>query len=153
MECRKFLERLAPWQIEAIRNVQLGITECEIRGLGMRGASEAFARVCEMLGTGLRSLTLDVQPQAVVWRNAPRCPEEPRNATWVTDGLVRLKSLKMLHLQIFHQSVIATSDGEEDGMEVCKRALSAKLPWCGRVVVCLQKDMSNGSKACDACAC
>ncbi len=65
VECRKLLEKLAPWQIEAIRDVKLGITECEIRALGLKGSSQVFIRICEVLGPGLRSVMLDVEPQAV----------------------------------------------------------------------------------------
>jgi hypothetical protein len=160
MECRKFLAKLAPWQVEAIRDIQLGITECEIRGLGMKGASDAFAEICELLGKGLRSLTLDVEPHAVVWSNASAYPEEARNvwwggkdAMWIKYGLARLKSLGMLHIKTFDQSIMVASGEVEDGRADYEQTLSAELPWCGRVSVCLQKDKAKGGGACDVCAC
>jgi hypothetical protein len=154
VECRKFLENLAPWQIEAIKDIRLGITECEIRGLGSRGASESFVKICGMLGNGLKSMTLDVDPQAVVWNNESKyCSEVPcgvwwvsKNATWITDGLVRLKALTSLHLMVFDQSAMIASDGGGDGKELCEHVLSEKLPWCGRVTICLQKNKGKDGK-------
>jgi hypothetical protein len=158
VDCRRFLDRLAPWQIEAIREVRLGITECEIRGLGLVGASETFTKICELFGTGLRSLTLDIDPQAVVWSKEPSCPEESRkvwwvgeDAAWMTDGLVKLKSLQRLHVRTFDQSALPPCDGEDDSDRFCEQVLSANLPWCGGVVVCLQKEKGRGRKRCDGC--
>ncbi len=88
------------------------------------------------------------------------CPDETpgvwwvgKNAAWITDGLVRLKSLRRLHIRIFDQSMVVASDEGEDGKEVCEQVLSATLPWCGRVLVCSQKDKGKGRRDCEVCAC
>lgn len=147
VECRKFLDRLTPWQIDAIRLVRLGITECEVRGCGLKGAGESFATVCARLRSGLRSLKLDVAPQSVVRSNDRECADGPpdvwwgsKDAAWITDGLVWLKALRMLHIETYDESLTIVSGEPEEGMNSCEETLSAMLPWCGKVVVCLRRD-------------
>lgn len=147
VECRKFLDKLTPWQTTAIRHVRLGITECEVRGLGLKGASESFVTICDRLKSGLRSLQLDVRPQSVFWSNERECTGGPQHswwvsqdAAWITDGLLRLTALRMLHIETFHESLTTILDRPEDGTKSCEQALSAMLPWCEKVVVCLQTD-------------
>jgi hypothetical protein len=69
-----------------------------------------------------------------------------------------LKGLRSLHVRTFERSVLVSGceDGEEEvvvesGKEVCEKVLREKLPWCGKVIVCVRKDGEKGHKGCEMC--
>lgn len=121
LQCsRQFLRQLESWQVCEIRDLRLTVIERDVKAWGI---GYLFLDVCDMLGSGLRSLRLELQGS---FENYNWLETE---APWVADGLFRLKRLHRL-------DIVSNDKGVEQlRLEEFGSALRQKINWAQRVEV------------------
>lgn len=121
LQCsRQFLRQLESWQVCEIRDLRLAVIERDVKAWGI---GYLFLDVCDMLGSGLRSLRLELQGS---FENYNWLETE---APWVADGLFRLKRLHRL-------DIVSNDKGVEQlRLEEFESALRQKINWARRVEV------------------
>ena len=130
--CRPFLQRLAPWQLQAIRKMQLQVTESDLGGFGF---SKSWWDICDLLAQvagsgngGVRHLRLDICLSFMAAFEAARGLFRA-DASWVVDALVKIRSLRSLEIVIDRVVPGLALPGEEN-LGAFEERLRELMPWC-----------------------
>ncbi|KAK0384189.1 hypothetical protein NLU13_8277 [Sarocladium strictum] len=126
---RSFTRLLHPWQLSALRQIRLEVLSRDLMGTG----SQELSHICSSLSNGLQGLRLKIAPggsslglswlkeKAEGWAG----DVSERAISWgrVEDGILKLKSLKRLEIEV---EVASWGNGE-------------KIAWCRRLEEVLRK--------------
>ena len=128
-ECRQFLRKLQPWQISQIRNMQLAITEADLRGpepdLLESDTECTLLDLCQSVGPFLRQLDLDISVVFDVnfdWHAAA--------SQWLQNGLSQFKDLRSLRVVLGRNVTVLSKD-----LEAFQTKVARLLPKCTKIEI------------------